>query len=214
MMDELDLLKKDWKKNDNHFPKISEKDIYVMLHKKSSSIVKWLFIINVIEILFWVVIGFFHNDDNYEKSLVSYHLTTLTKFFTYTNYIICFIFIILFYKNFKKISTTDTVKQLMESILNTRKTVQYYVWYNLGLLVIMFFTMFIAAYMYDEKLNDIFSKIGSGKHPYLIWLTLSIITILVLAVVVVAYWLFYKLVYGFLLRKLNKNYTELQKIDL
>ena len=38
MMEELDLLKKDWKRNENSFEQVSEVDIYKMLHKKSSSI--------------------------------------------------------------------------------------------------------------------------------------------------------------------------------
>ena len=47
-MEELDLLKKDWKKNENSFEQISEVDIYKMLHKKSSSIVKWIFYISLL----------------------------------------------------------------------------------------------------------------------------------------------------------------------
>ena len=39
-MDELELLKKDWQKNNNTFEKKSSSDLYAMLHKKSSSIVK------------------------------------------------------------------------------------------------------------------------------------------------------------------------------
>ncbi|MFT5964898.1 MAG: hypothetical protein ACI9L6_001650, partial [Flavobacterium sp.] len=35
-MKELDLLKKDWKKNENSFEQISETEIYQMIHKKSS----------------------------------------------------------------------------------------------------------------------------------------------------------------------------------
>jgi hypothetical protein len=41
-------------------------------------------------------------------------------------------FIYLFYKNYIRISTIASTKQLMKDILKTRKTVQYYVWYNLG----------------------------------------------------------------------------------
>ena len=46
-MKELDLLKKDWKKNSDSFEQISEKEIYKMIHKKSSSIVKWILIISI-----------------------------------------------------------------------------------------------------------------------------------------------------------------------
>ena len=48
-MNDLDLLKKDWQKP-NTFVQISEQDIYGMLHKKSSSIVKWIFYVSIIEL--------------------------------------------------------------------------------------------------------------------------------------------------------------------
>ena len=57
-MDELELLKKDWKKEDKNFPKLSYNEIYKMILKKSSSIVKWIFIISILEFVFWVAISF------------------------------------------------------------------------------------------------------------------------------------------------------------
>ena len=47
-MKELDLLKKDWQKN-NAFEQVSEVEIYKMLHQKSSSIVKWILIVSLLE---------------------------------------------------------------------------------------------------------------------------------------------------------------------
>ena len=44
-MDELEFLKKDWKKQEADFPKLSYNEIYKLIRKKSSSIVKWIFII-------------------------------------------------------------------------------------------------------------------------------------------------------------------------
>jgi len=35
-MEELDLLKKDWKKNENSFKQVSENEIYKMIHRNSS----------------------------------------------------------------------------------------------------------------------------------------------------------------------------------
>jgi hypothetical protein len=46
-MKELDLLKKDWKKSTASFEQISELELYKMIHKKSSSIVKWILIISI-----------------------------------------------------------------------------------------------------------------------------------------------------------------------
>jgi hypothetical protein len=55
-MKELDLLKKDWKKRS--FEQISELELYKMIHKKSSSIVKWILIISILEVLVWTMLGF------------------------------------------------------------------------------------------------------------------------------------------------------------
>ena len=51
-MDELDLLKKDWNKETKD-SRLTAKEIYPMLLKKSSSIVKTLFYISVAELVFW-----------------------------------------------------------------------------------------------------------------------------------------------------------------
>ena len=45
-------------------------------------------------------------------------------------------------------------------------------------------------------------------------ITITVISqIIALVVVLVLLWLFYKLVYGILLKKLNRNYKELIKLD-
>jgi hypothetical protein len=53
-MKELDLLK-DWQKNKDSFEQVSEIEIYRMIHKKSSSIVKWILIISIMEVLLWTL---------------------------------------------------------------------------------------------------------------------------------------------------------------
>lgn len=213
-MDELDLLKKDWKKNDSQFPEVSEQQIYGMLHKKSSSIVKWIFIISVLEIVLWSVISYFTSDENYFKTLEHYHIDTLMKVFNFVNYVIIAIFIFLFYKNFKSINTTDSVKSLMKSILKTRKTVQYYIWYNLGMIGLTFMVIMIATFKYDNRINEIAVKASGSDGNTLFWIVLFGFTILFFAIIFGLFWLFYRLIYGYLLRRLHKNYEELKKIDL
>ena len=46
-MDELDKLKNHWQKSEAAFTQVSEKEIYGMLHKKSSSVVKWILILSI-----------------------------------------------------------------------------------------------------------------------------------------------------------------------
>ena len=71
MMEELDLLKKDWKKNENSFEQVSEVDIYKMLHKKSSSIVKWIFYISLLELLFGVVLNIVLSFTKYDEQNIA-----------------------------------------------------------------------------------------------------------------------------------------------
>ena len=56
-MDELELLKRDWQSGDTRNEiTLSGKEIYAMIQKKSSSIVKMLFYISLCELLFWIII--------------------------------------------------------------------------------------------------------------------------------------------------------------
>lgn len=213
-MDELDLLKKDWKKNDSNFPKISEQDIYEMLHKKSSSIVKWIFIISVLEILLWTGISVLTADENYFKTLENYHIDTVISIFNIANYIVIAGFIFLFYKNFRSINANDNVKSLMSSILKTRKMVQYYIWYNLGMIALTFFIIMAATFKYDARINEMVSKASGGDGNTLFWIVIIGFTFVFFVVIFGLFWLFYRLIYGFLLRRLHKNYEELKKIDL
>ena len=63
MMNELDLLKKDWNKQTKPFPQLQESDIAAMIHKRSSSIVKWILIISILEVTLWTAISLFFNTD-------------------------------------------------------------------------------------------------------------------------------------------------------
>ena len=100
-MDELEILKRDWKKNENSFNQITEKEIYGMLHKKSSSIVKWILVISILEILLWVILGVFSVDESYLKTLETYHLKTIMPIISALNYAVILFFIYLFYKQLK-----------------------------------------------------------------------------------------------------------------
>jgi hypothetical protein len=214
MMDELEILKRDWKKNENSFNQITEKEIYGMLHKKSSSIVKWILVISILEILLWVILGVFSVDESYLKTLETYHLKTIMPIISALNYAVILFFIYLFYKNYKAINTTDTVKQLMQSILRTRKTVQQYVWYNIIMSFLAVLLIFICQVKYDPTLNSIIERNSQNVTTNTLYVALLFIYIIVGLVIVGLIWLFYRLIYGILLKRLNQNYKELERLDL
>ena len=210
IMKELDLLKKDWQKN-NAFEQVSEVDIYKMLHTKSSSIVKWIFIISILEILLWTSISVFFNTDDYLKNIKHEELNLFFEALTILNYVVILVFIYLFYKNYVSISTTVSTKQLMKDILKTRKTVQCYVWYNLGMVALSLMIGFFMAFNYNPEVVVLMDKIGNNTKVMVI--TIGVF-VLIIAAFLGIFWLFYRLLYGILLRKLYANYSELKKIDL
>lgn len=212
-MEGLDLLKKDWNKREKGFPEFSENDIYGMIHKRSSSIVKWIFIISILEVLFWTGIQFLLVDDDYKKIVKNYHLGEFLQVSTIVHYAVLVIFIVLFYLNFQNISTGSSVKTLMNNILKTRKIVNYYVWYNI---IVMFISMvFVWKNMitYDANLNDVLEKSVSTGSETGFWVGVLITMVLMIAVAGGILWLFYRLVYGILLKRLQKNYQELERIE-
>jgi hypothetical protein len=212
-MDELELLKKDWKKQEGLFHQISEKEIYGMLHKGSSSIVKWILIISVLELLLWLSISFLTTDDQYLKTLELYHLDTLMPIMSLISYGVIIFFIILFFKNYRAINTTDNVKQLMQNILKTRKTVKYYVWYNLGITAISMIIVFIFQFLYDPSINKMIDNVSSNVDTKTFYCIMIVIYTIVITIFIGLIWLFYRLLYGILMKKLQKNYDELKKID-
>ena len=204
-MDELDLLKKDWKKQESSFQQIGEKEIYGMLHKRSSSIVKWILIISILEFLILRILDLsIFLDNDYSKRMKENHIYDFEKIVTIFNFVILLVFIYFFYQNLKTINSSSSVKKLMQDIINTRKIVKYYVWYNL---VLVGFTSAIVIYcqfMYDKNINQLYDK-------YEMFFILG--GFFFVLIIIFLFWLFYKLLYGILLRRLQKNYNELKKID-
>lgn len=210
-MEELDLLKKDWKKSTASFEQISELELYKMIHKKSSSIVKWILIISVIEVLLWSALGIAFNGDDYLDKINKSSLELVFKVMNVSGYIITLVFIYLFYKNYVRISTIASTKQLMRDILRTRKTVQYYVYYNLFVVAYSMLVGFIIAFSYSPEIEALQEKIATNNGAMAITISLLVlITLLIFG----TFWLFYRLLYGTLLRRLLANYKELKKIDL
>jgi len=209
-MEELDLLKKDWKK-DNAFSQLGEKEIYGMLHRRSSSIVKWILLISIAELVVWTGIGLLCNNDDFQ-ALLSHHpgVALFFNVMTWLNYAVPVVFIYLFYKNYVNISATASTRKLMSDILRTRRTVNYYVWYNLAMLVISFGAALITTFCYSPAVAPLREKAHEQKYMLL----LIGIMLGVIVVFFAILWLIYRVIYGILLRRLLANYRELKKMDV
>jgi len=210
-MDELELLKKDWQKNNNTFEKKSSSDLYAMLHKKSSNIVKTLFYISIAELLFWICITTIpmFTSDGYKQKLDAMYSDAAFIGITIFTYAVILLFVYLLYKSYKNISVTDSARKLMKNILKTRKVIRYYVIYNLAMVFVSMVFGFVYTSGHDPQLAAQIEHFNTKQYIFMIGA--FVIATLVFGVVI---WLFYKLLYGILLKRLNKNYNELKKMEV
>jgi hypothetical protein len=212
-MDELEFLKQNWKKQEESLPKLSYDDIYKMIWKKSSSIVKWIFVISIVELFLSTLLTIFMADADYWEQMEQIHLKQATIFIYIVSYLITFYFIYCFYRNYRRISSTDDAATLMHNIIRTRRTVKIYIAYVListGIysLVIAYFT--VQNHQVVEQVEDV------SKYTFdtIQWVKFTIAGLIILAIFLLALWLFYRLIYGILLGRLKKNYKELKKLEI
>lgn len=213
-MEELEILKKDWKKVDSRYPKLSYDDIYKMILKKSSSIVKWIFIISILEFVFWTVISFALKDADFNKKFESYNAQNIMIPFMILGYIILTYFFYKFFMNYRTISATDNAKRLMENILKTRRTVKHYVAFNLIYLVVSAFLVLGIEINRDETMIATINKAAANGELFKFYAITIISVTLVLALLIGLFLVFYYLIYGLLLKRLNTNYKELKKLEI
>lgn len=215
MTDELELLKRDWQKKEAELPKLSYADIHKMIWKKSSSVVKWILIISILEFTLPQLLLFAPSLENtmqiYDNIGVSNYLFVLSLII----YAVALYFIFQFYRRFKEITVLDNAKSLMKKILRTRKTVKYYVLFSLSMVMVTIIIMIIGVYLSEDithvvpELEDRLQNISPEKLKTTMMLTLGIFGILFTLFMAGVYFL----LYGLLLRKLNKNYAELKQLE-
>ena len=214
-MDELELLKKDWKENkSDDFKNYTEQELFAMTKKRSVSIAKWVFIIALLELGFWFLIGYLMPSSSEDKEyyevlnntpLIKGILYVLGEFAVY----LPFVFIgSLLYLNFK-IRTEENPKKLMEKILLMKKCIQWYIRIFLGEVVVFFIISMILTFYIEyntlegKELEELYFMIFIMFIPFLM-----IIFIFVLFLRFI-----YHIVYGKLLHKLKQNYEELSRME-
>lgn len=214
MMDELELLKKDWQKKEEHLPKLSYNQLHNMLWKKSSSIVRWIFIISILEFLIPHVAYLF---PSVRKGFTIYDdlgMTNIMIVITVIQYSVVVYFIYQFYMRYKEISVLDNAKSLMTKIIKTRRTVKHYVIFSLSLFLGVFILFAISMYL-TPNVTDIFplpedSDISPEKFKTILLWSITIFGVIMVGIIGGIYFL----LYGLLLKKLNRNYKELKQLEV
>lgn len=214
-MDELELLKKDWKENkSDDFKNYTEKELFAMTKKRSVSIAKWVFIIALLELGFWFLIGYLMPSSSEDKEyyevlnntpLIKGILYVLGEFATY----LPFVFIgSLLYLNFK-IKREENPKKLMEKILLMKKCIQWYIRIFLGEIVVFFIISMILSFYIESNTLE-----GTELEELYFFAFVMFIPLLMIIFIFALFLRFiYHLVYGNLLQKLKQNYEELSRME-
>jgi hypothetical protein len=217
MMDELELLKKDWKSKESEHPKMSYDQLYGMIWKKSSSIVKWIFIISIIEFTIPHLLYLLPSAREGMEFYEGLGLKNLMWGITIVQYLVVFYFIFQFYQRYREISALDNAKELMHKIIRTRKTVKNYILFALSMFLFTFLIIavgiafsdgdtFIHALKLEERAME--ESIDNIKLVVVgILIAMGILCTALLGLI-------YFLIYGLLLRKLGKNYRELKRLEI
>ena len=211
-MKELDLLKQHWRKNEESLPHLSYDQIYKMIWKRSSSIVKWIFIISILELLLSTMLSIFLADEEYWNRMEKMHLKNFSIGLYIVSYLITFFFVWKFYINYRKISATDDAATRMENILITRSTVKNYIWY---VLISSGVTSLIYAYYTLEYHVAVQQIEETAKYTFdsADWVKFVVAGFLILSLFLLVIWFFYRLIYGILLRRLKRNYKALKDLE-
>lgn len=199
-MNELNKYKEVWQ-NQNVDNQLDHKSLNLMIHKKSSSVVKWIFYISLIEFGLIIFLNLVIPADL--EQFKAYDLYQFMRRLSIFGYILTLFFIYLFYNNYKNISVSNATKELIKSILNTRKTVKYYIFINLFIITTSLFYIFYIILQSDKYLN-LMEKIG--ENGFLIVWSIVVFAILFIVGLMLG---FYLLVYGIFIKRLNQNYKEL-----
>ena len=204
-MPTLENIKDVWKKQDECKFSFSKEEIFKMMHLRSSSSVKWILIISILEFILPNIFLLFSDYKGTIEFYKKYELTGIMEIYFVFHFIVILFFIFRFYTNYKRISAEQSVKELMENIIRTRKTVKYYIYYNIaiaGVIGVHIFYRIFHSEIFLEKLPE-------NTNMTTIW----VMALLIFGFVLFLFWLVYRLIYGFLLRKLRLNYRELEKTE-
>ena len=216
---DLDSFKTTWQKQPVE-NKYDDNEILKMLNRKSRNYMKYIFWISAAEFLFFTLFGFYYiiqdKDSNSFMALLlrlgvekntelTNNLEVIYLIIKITTLIVTGVFVIKFYQNYRKIKIEEDLKAFITRIINFKKTVNAFILTNI-VLFILFTTVFTGFVFYAVKHQNI-QLDSSTKNGFI----MAIIVSTLLCVVLI--WLYYRLVYGIIMGRLDKNLKQLKEID-
>ena len=216
---DLDSFKETWQQQPVQ-PKYDSSDIESMLNKSSRNYVKYILWISVVEFILILIANLYYtflgedtadlmsvlgklginNSSNLESTISQLYFVLKMVSLGLTG-----IFVFLFYQNYRKIKIESNLKKLILQIFTFKKTVQLFILANIGLVIL--FTLILGLFTFLVLAEQNIALTNPTLIGFIAGLALT------MGISVVLIWIYYRLVYGFILRRLGKNLEQLQNIE-
>lgn len=216
---DLDQYKTSWQQQEV-LPKYDSTEILKMLNKKSRNYVKYILWISIVEFFLILAVSLYYsyqgNDgeslihilEKMQVKMTPEILNTIDVFYNimkYLSIIIVLFFVIKFYLNYKKINVESNLKKFIQQIIVFKKTVNRFILINILFLLVMTLAMgaFVTKVISQQNIEM--------DNPTFVGFILGFLISLILSVGLVI--LYYRLVYGIIIRRLSKNLEQLKEIE-
>lgn len=216
---DLDSFKETWQQQPVQ-PKYDTSEIESMLNKSSRNYVKYILWISLVEFILILGANLYYtflgedttdlmsvlgklgidNSDQFQTTLTQLYLALKMVSLALTG-----IFVYLFYQNYRKINIEANLKKLILQIIKFKKTVQLFIVANIALVIL--FTLVLGIFTFSVLAQQNIEL----TNPTLIGFIAGLV--LTMGISVVLIWIYYRVVYGFILRRLGKNLEQLQNIE-
>lgn len=216
---DLDSFKETWQQQPVQ-PKYDTSEIESMLNKSSRNYVKYILWISLVEFILILGANLYYtflgedttdlmsvlgklgidNSDQFQTTLTQLYLALKMVSLALTG-----IFVYLFYQNYRKINVEANLKKLILQIIKFKKTVQLFIVANIALVIL--FTLILGIFTFSVLAQQNIELTNPTLIGFIAGLSLT------MGISVVLIWIYYRLVYGFILRRLGKNLEQLQNIE-
>ncbi|NAW51312.1 hypothetical protein GNY06_07940 [Elizabethkingia argentiflava] len=216
---DLDQLKNTWQ-NQSIRPHYQAADILEILNKKSQSYIRYILWISFAEFTIFLILNVFawlrhENSDIYfsqltlmgiivdQKIKMSFHIAYFI--FKMISLFIILYYAYIFFQKYKKIKIESNLRNFISQIISFKESVNRFIWINIVFLVIFMalITIFPIFHVHQQHL-----QIRTDKYTmYIMGIIISCCTGIILVFV------YYRLVYGILLKKLSQNLQQLTHIE-
>jgi len=216
---DLDDFKKTWQQEPVQ-PKYNTSEIELMLNKSSRNYVKYILWISIVEFILIFGVNLYYtylgeetadltnvlgklgidNSEDFKNTLTQIYLVLKIVSLSMTA-----AFIYFFYQNYRKINVESNLKKLILQIIRFKKTVQLFILANIILLIV--FSLILGIYIFSVFSQQNIELTNSTMFGFFTGLLVTV------GISVVLIWLYYRVVYGFILKRLGRNLDQLRKIE-